>query len=452
MTKQRTVSSSQTALKYGPDKSLQLNSDWYAAATESRRAYRKPMTLNPSKRSALVLAYYYPPQNTSGAARPSRFVKYLREIGFTMHVISAGMGSDAVLVDGEAVHSDAMWLKMASSAGRVYHRLFRAYGDRMPWVPYATNAASNVLSRQPVDFVISTSPPLATHLVAMRLKQKFPIRWIADFRDPLAGNPFGPKRQNHRNVLERKLFERADLILSTTDVLQSTWAEQYPQFQHKFHTIWNGFDPEERVEAIPSHGEGPRILAHVGEIYGARNPRMIVESLDRLFHSGRIGLNDIRLCLVGPLDENSSLRSDAAFLRLRDIGLVECREGLVDRSQALAITKKADQLLLLDVSDVDASLQLPAKLFDYLRVQRPVVAQTTKGSPSDRILAKSGVPHECIYRGDPPDVVDEKCLRALKLPRATNPANEWFWSQFDGRRQVHQLAALLGNFHHGCSD
>ena len=414
-------------------------------------AGREPMTAKPSKGSILVLAYYYPPQNTSGAARPSRFVKYLGEIGFRMHVISAGVGADTVLVDGEAVDSDAVWLKMASSAGRVYNRLVGAYGDRMPWVPYATNAAVNVLSRQPLDFIISTSPPLATHLVAMRLKQKFRIPWIADFRDPLAGNPFGPKRQNYRSFLERKIFEFADLVLSTTDVLQKAWAERYPQYNHKFHTIWNGFDPEEGVEAVPSRGEGPRILAHVGEIYGARTPRMIIDSLDRLFHSGRIGLNDIRLCLVGPLDENSSLRSNAAFLRLRETGLVECREGLVDRSQALAITAQADQLLLLDVSDVDVSLQLPAKLFDYLRVQRAVVAQTTKGSPSDRILANSGVPHECIYRDDTAAMVDDKLLRALQLPRATNPANEWFWSQFDGRRQAHQLAALLGGFHRGSS-
>ena len=42
-----------------------------------------------SKGEVLIIAYYFPPQNTAGAARPSRFHKYLPEFGYRTQVISA---------------------------------------------------------------------------------------------------------------------------------------------------------------------------------------------------------------------------------------------------------------------------------------------------------------------------------------------------------------------------
>ena len=38
-------------------------------------------------RGALIVAYYFPPENTSGAARPARFFRYLPEFGFDPVVV-----------------------------------------------------------------------------------------------------------------------------------------------------------------------------------------------------------------------------------------------------------------------------------------------------------------------------------------------------------------------------
>jgi hypothetical protein len=72
-----------------------------------------------------------------------------------------------------------------------------------------------------------------------------------------------------------------------------------------------------------------------------------------------------------------------------------------------------------------------------------VLTFTTRDSPLERILERSGVPVVCIYESDAAPVVDEKMMRFLQLPPTPVRAAEWFWEQFDGLNQARQLAAWI---------
>ena len=52
------------------------------------------------------------------------------------------------------------------------------------WIKPSINYLSEYLKDNKIDAVISTGPPHSMHLIALGLKQKFNIPWIADFRDP----------------------------------------------------------------------------------------------------------------------------------------------------------------------------------------------------------------------------------------------------------------------------
>jgi hypothetical protein len=102
-----------------------------------------------------------------------------------------------------------------------------------------------------------------------------------------------------------------------------------------------------------------------------------------------------------------------------------------------------DFLLLLDIHDGEESVQVPGKLFDYMRVERPILAFTSKGSPTESILVNSAIDHATIYRTDEPEAIDRKVAEFLKRgPRTTRP-NDWFWSNFDGVSQTGQLASVI---------
>lgn len=360
-----------------------------------------------------------------------------------MHVIAGDDESGKVLVNGSAVSGAGTWQNLLARGAHVYQRLFHAYGDRMQWAPYAAAAAAQLVKRERVDVILSTSPPLSTHAVAMQLKRQFNLFWIADFRDPLAGNPFAPERQPFRSAVERSIMSGADMVLSTTDVLAESWAKRYPKHRQKFHTIWNGFNPEEVIHAVSPPDTGPVVLSHIGEIYGARHPSIVLGSIARLLASGRVRPEDVSIRLIGPVAENSVMWRNPDFIHLRERGIVDCPDTRVTRVESFKQMAAADQLLLLDVNQGPMGVQLPAKLFDYIRVERTVMAQTIQGSPADRVLAASGVRHTCLYSSDSEEQIDRKVLEALRFPRVATPPNDWFWSQFDGRRQAQELARLI---------
>src|SRR5436190_23428363 len=96
--------------------------------------------------------------------------------------------------------------------------------------------------------------------------------------------------------------------------------------------------------------------------------------------------------------------------------------------------------LLLDITGVhNTTLQVPAKLFDQIRIGRPILAFTPPQSPSERILADSGILHVSLAPDAPPEEVDAGVLRLLQLPSTPQPASAWFRETFDARR----LAGLM---------
>ena len=104
---------------------------------------------------------------------------------------------------------------------------------------------------------------------------------------------------------------------------------------------------------------------------------------------------------------------------------------------------EADYLLLVDFTLFSPGLQIPAKLYTYLRLGRPVLALTTPGSPVEKILEQSGVPYRCLYPSSPAEQIDREVLEFLSLPSTPVRASEWFWNTFDGATQTGLLASVL---------
>ena len=115
---------------------------------------------------------------------------------------------------------------------------------------------------------------------------------------------------------------------------------------------------------------------------------------------------------------------------------------MVSRDQALEELRTANSLVLLDMTHREG-YTVPAKLYEYVRVGRPILALTDVGSPTQRILAKSGIPHTIITKDDSDERVDEALLEFLSLPSDACRPSEWFAENFDGRRQAASMAELL---------
>lgn len=397
----------------------------------------------------LLAAYWYPPENTSGAARPWRFARYLSRFGFEPRVVAAPFdGPDSsdwrLRRTAPAGFSDRArrWSRMAALA----QRYLVPYNDRLPWVAPAVETATQWWNEEPYEAILSSSPPLAPHLAALSLKRRLGVRWVADFRDPLRDNPFRTRRWPfpYDAIMERLIFRNADAVVANTEAMAGLWRRRYPQWSGKIHVIWNGYDPADPVEAASFEPRPYRIIAHVGALYGGRHPAALLESLERLIRAGRLAPDTIRVQLTGPIEDGLVARHQAAFDALTRRGVLRYDGLLVPSAEARRVLASCDYPLLLDLNERESGLQVPAKIFEYIRIGRPILAFTATESATRQILEQSGIPHRLVFTGSDAGELDRQVMSLLEVsPEPVRPS-AWFEERFNCITQTAALAALLG--------
>ena len=401
---------------------------------------------------ALIFAYHFPPDTAIGGARPFRFYKYLSRLGYRCHVITAANVAsrpelDAQFVDDPFVSNPRSGLGWQIERG--IRRMLLPGVTGSQWSLHAYRAAATFLkenSRSRVT-IFSTYPPLGVHLAAYWLARKTGFPWIADFRDPLADNPGHMEINRFTDSLYRRLertfVHAADCVLANTDAAEARLKATYPERAGHIRLIWNGFDPEQRLERLPIPLRNRKVIAHVGELYGGRDVSPVLQSLRRMIESGRLSDREFQVFLAGQINESSM--PDPAFTSAGErVGWLKLTRAHIPQKEAHEVIQTADGLFLIQPHTV---LQVPGKLFEYLQIGRPILAYVPPDSPVERILARSGVPYECAHAGSAPEELDASLFRYINLLGAEGKPNEWFENEFNSEfhaRKVANLIASLG--------
>ena len=144
------------------------------------------------------------------------------------------------------------------------------------WLPAAWAECKRYLRDEPIDCVLTSSPPQCVHYLGLLLKRRYHLPWVADFRDPWITNKMPVTTLSHRvdAYLERQVLLHADRIIANTPLTHEGYQAVYPQFDHKLDVVPNGFDPDrfEAPKPLVPRNEQPTLL-HAGELYAGRDPR-----------------------------------------------------------------------------------------------------------------------------------------------------------------------------------
>jgi O-antigen/teichoic acid export membrane protein len=414
-----------------------------------QQAETTAQTLDAAPPALLMLAYYFPPENAVGALRPARFAKYLARLGLQVQVI-ANHHNDSSDRDGlrrvPSARAASRLVRRLSWLLTRLTRLVMPFDDRLFWVPYAVAAALPLLAAKPGTLLFSTHPPLATHLAALWLKLRCGHRWVADFRDPLLGNAtrHGLRGRLIDTPVEALIFAYADIIIANTATARDAWLRRHPQHADKIRLIWNGFDPEDGFAATPPPNNARKLIAHVGTLYGGRSPDPLIAALARLIAANRLRPQGVQLRLLGPMQKTLLRSEDADWRHLEEAGSLQVDNRMASQDEARAQLHQADILLLLDiVASGEHSTQLPAKMFDYLRAGRPILAFTPPTSAVRDVLARAGVPHLCLSADQPPEETDAALADFISRPHGVIVPAATFLEEFDGSRQAAALAQIL---------
>lgn len=395
-----------------------------------------------SRRRILLLAYHFPPDPAIGGARPFRFYKHLPATGWQPHIITAAPRprpdpDPNITAIADPFGSNSTF-SLSWQLERLARKLLIPGQTGTLWAKSAAAAAQQWIRKEPRNAVLlTTAPPLGVLLAGLLIKRRTGIPWIADFRDPMTklhgSNPAAIR------YIERLTLEKADRVIVNTDVLAAKWREIYPKWAHKISVLWNGYDPEDGISATPWSPGECRKVSHVGALYGGRTPDILVGSVERLIASGRLPKGSIRVTLIGPTDHQPF--DDPKLLeRTRNAGWLDFSDQSVSQQQARLLCQQSDVLLLLQPQ---SDHQVPAKLFEYVRYGRPILAVVPPHSSVEELLALSGVPYRCLYPQQSAQEIDAAVLEALTMPSAKIAVSDRFAQMFSARPQAEQLAECL---------
>lgn len=341
----------------------------------------------------LMIAYHYPPMlGGSGMHRTLAFTQYLPRHGWEPLVLSVTPNAYPAR---EAAAATPAYRSFALDTAR--HLALRgrypallAQPDRwISWWLSAVPAGLRLIRRHRPHAIWSSYPIATAHLIGLTLHRLSGLPWIADQRDPMidADYPPDPRRYRIHRWIERQAVRRGAAVVCTTPGAVSDLQARFPG--GRVELIENGYDEASFIAAEvaappPRLPGGPFRLLHSGVIYPSeRDPRPLFAALLQLRSGGVLRAENFRLVL------RATGHDDYLRPLLRGLeDMVELAPPLPYRA-GLAEMLNADGLLLLQAANCNH--QIPAKMYEYLRARRPVLALTHPDGNTAAALHRAGV-------------------------------------------------------------
>jgi glycosyltransferase involved in cell wall biosynthesis len=381
--------------------------------------------------AVLLIAYHYPPcVGSSGLQRTLAFSRYLPKQGWSPVVLTCTDGayektSSAQLQDIPAeARVVRAWARDASQMLRVAGRYpFAAtLPDRwLSWFPHAVWSGVRAARRYGVSCIWSTYPIATAHLIGAAIARITGLPWVADFRDPMVeldadtGEHFPrePRLRRARLRVESKVVARAARLVFCTETARRICLERYPQLSpDRTVVIQNGYNEElfaEVTGAASAATDAAAVkLVHSGTIYPGRDrgPDALFAAIRALAERGAIRPGSFTLVLratgcddhLRKLIEQTNI---ADFVQLAPA--IPYREALAEMLQTTAS-------LVLQGSTSNAAV--PAKLYEYLRAGRPILALTDSAGETAATLERVGGAYLAAL--DDPAAIGERLHELLR--------------------------------------
>lgn len=259
-------------------------------------------------------------------------------------------------------------------------KLLRPVESSWSWWLSAYLKGLRLARRRKFDLIYSTGGAFAAHLAGNALKQKLGVRWLAEVHDPLVkpGSEPVSKQERMQAEVERIICTHADVAVWFTDQALASAKRRHPQLGERGKMMLPGIDAP--FKEMPPYVPGPKmVIGHFGSLSATRNLTPIIEALETLVVRRSELRDKIELQLTGgPLDaisEASIAKSPVRDL-VRHFGRIEADPiaGFSGRKQILRRMRGVDVLLLLHGTEPICAEYIPSKLYEYLWMQRPILA------------------------------------------------------------------------------
>lgn len=372
------------------------------------------------RKQVLIIAHIFPPIGGSGVQRTLKFVKYLQQYGWQPTILTVG---DTVypLIDASLLNEvpdDIEIIRIDEPVQKNnvqdIRELMNYYSDMLNckelideyiesveedhqeiqfpdpyifWGIHAIRKAKQLFKQGQFDLIYSTSGPYTDHVIGYELKQYLGAPWVVDFRDEWTNNPYADYDKSSAkfrmvDAMERSILSMADYIIAITPLAKENYEQLLQVPSDKISCITNGYD-EEDFKIVEKQQKNEKFtILHNGLLYSIRTPITFFEAVRQLIKEEKIDPDKISFNLTWT--ENDDLWKSHA----RNMGLAEIVKfhGYLSHQESLQLANESDMLLLLVGSGERNKAVYTGKVFEYLRLNKPILSLSPNDSLVDQLI------------------------------------------------------------------
>jgi len=353
----------------------------------------------------LVIAYYFPPMGLSGVQRVLKFTKYMTQFGWEPTVITTDKTAYYAHDKSLMKEAEDANIKIIRTGGNDPNSLLSKRGTiKMPreiirklfgliskallipdnkkfWSKRAYKIAKEILSKENYDIIFISIPPFSQFQIGAKLKNKFNIPLIVDYRDAWLDNHFAfypthYHRWKHKR-LEYNSLRHVDKVIAVNRRIKEKLLRTYKFLSFDdVHIIQHGYDPEdfENIQPIKFKEKKLRIL-YSGIFYENITPKYFFKAYKELSKERPDITENIELHFIGHLrKENKKL--------VKKLKLFEAvvDHGYLDHKEAVRYLVSMDILWLMLGEGKNMDKVAAGKLFEYFGSRKPIIACLPEGA------------------------------------------------------------------------
>lgn len=247
-------------------------------------------------------------------------------------------------------------------------------------------------------FVRAAGQEFEPHMAMLRWRP--PVPWIANYHDPYPLSLY-PRPYCHRYPLisgwqesvHRKILAAAHaLTFPSRRLLEWVLRDDLEQYRRKAlvipHLATDLPEPDSAIETfkLPVLKSDDFTIVHTGTLLGERDPRVLLRGfLDFIKQDGEKRERAHLVFVGGVFGEARQHLTQSEWSQLIGPENLVCLDQRINYHRAIEIAKSAVSVVILEANAAESPF-FPAKLADYLRLRKPILALSPRMSVVADIL------------------------------------------------------------------
>jgi glycosyltransferase involved in cell wall biosynthesis len=354
-------------------------------------------------KTVLMIAPYFVPRRRVGALRPFKFAIHLRKFGWDPVVLKIADPGETMTDLEKNLLGDIRVIEISPPFDRTTRTVSRNVKEpaKKNAAAAITESVSNFIDRNtPMDtwiylflmryrsvykavkaadpdMIWCTGDPWSGLWLGERMANALDKPFIADFRDPwtlskLSLRERSPFSEDRDREIEKKIISRAARVVFTAAGTMRDYEASYPGLAERFEVITNSFC-RQLLSSVPAPEVTGRMrdehlnILFLGEFRRLSPAEPVIRVLNEIQQNRSDQLNNLRIHHFGDL-----LPAESDLVNRCGLQNHFVKHARILPEQVQSVMQKAD-LLLLSTSSKRENI-IPAKLWDYLSTEKPVIS------------------------------------------------------------------------------